>query len=339
MEPGSGISVPDGKAELKNRWHIFSDSCIIKRGYRFCGSPFMPSEERSRLMIKVIASDMDGTLLNEEHEMAPETAEAVKRACSHGIRFIVATGRNFTQAVEQLKDVDITCDYILASGAEVRNFRQQIVSRITLDMELCEKIFEELNNWPVSVIFSTDSFDYRIGTPEKIKESMLLQAQLFHLNMTREEIIKTSLYKRIINKTKIISSMEELRDVKVPVYKIFLFSDDFAMLKELGKMLSRDERIAVASSFESNLEITNVRAQKGPVLKAYIESLGYRMDEVMVLGDSMNDYSMLSMDFGATIAMGNAMPEVKRVAKYVTKTNEEAGVAYVIDRLLESMTN
>lgn len=131
--------------------------------------------------------------------------------------------------------------------------------------------------------------------------------------------------------------MEELRDAKVPVYKIFLFSDDFAMLKELGKLLSRDKRIAVASSFESNLEITDVRAQKGPVLKEYIESLGYSMDEVMVLGDSMNDYSMLSMDFGATIAMGNAMPEVKRAAKYVTKTNEEAGAAYAIERLLESM--
>lgn len=288
-------------------------------------------------MIKVIASDMDGTLLNEDHEMAPETAEAVRRACDRGIRFIVATGRNFTQAAEQLKDVDITCDYILASGAEVRDSRQQIISRISMDLDLCEQIYEELNAWPVSVIFSTDSFDYRIGTPEKIKESMLLQAQLFHLNMSPEEIIKTPIYQRIIKKTKIISGMEELRDAKVPVYKIFLFSDDFAMLKELGKLLSRDKRIAVASSFESNLEITDVRAQKGPVLKEYIESLGYSMDEVMVLGDSMNDYSMLSMDFGATIAMGNAMPEVKRAAKYVTKTNEEAGAAYAIERLLESM--
>lgn len=288
-------------------------------------------------MIKVIASDMDGTLLNEDHEMAPETAEAVRRACDRGIRFIVATGRNFTQAAEQLKDVDITCDYILASGAEVRDSRQQIISRISMDLDLCGQIYEELNAWPVSVIFSTDSFDYRIGTPEKIKESMLLQAQLFHLNMSPEEIIKTPIYQRIIKKTKIISGMEELRDAKVPVYKIFLFSDDFAMLKELGKLLSRDKRIAVASSFESNLEITDVRAQKGPVLKEYIESLGYSMDEVMVLGDSMNDYSMLSMDFGATIAMGNAMPEVKRAAKYVTKTNEEAGAAYAIERLLESM--
>lgn len=129
--------------------------------------------------------------------------------------------------------------------------------------------------------------------------------------------------------------MEEVKRARLTVYKIFLFSDDVAMLGRLNEVLSKDRRIAVAASFETNLEITDVRAQKGPVLKAYIESLGYSMEEVMALGDSMNDYSMLSMDFGATIAMGNAMPEVKEAAKYVTKTNEEAGVAYVIHQLLQ----
>lgn len=286
-------------------------------------------------MIKVIASDMDGTLLNGDHQMTPKTAEAVRRACDSGIRFIVTTGRNYTQAMDQLDGLGITCDYILASGAEVRDSDRKLVSRIDLDLNLCGEILKELNNWPVPVVFSTDSFDYRIGTPEKVRESMLLQAKLFHLNMPPEEIVKTPIYQRIIKKTKIISGMEELKAAGAPVYKIFLYSDDLTMLKRLNETLSKNQRIAVASSFDSNLEITDVRAQKGPVLKAYIESLGYTMDEVMALGDSMNDYSMLSMDFGATIAMGNAMPKVKEAAKYVTKTNEEDGVAYVIDRLLE----
>lgn len=288
-------------------------------------------------MIKVIASDMDGTLLDDEHQMAPVTAEAIRRACDKGIRFIITTGRNYQQAMEQLGGLNLTCDYILASGAEVRNSRLELVSRITMDMNLCEEIFRELSRWPVSVIFSTDSFDYRIGTPEQVEESMLLQGRLFHLNMELEEMKKTPLFQRIKKLTRTVSDIEELKCADVPVYKIFLFSDDLAMLRRLNEVLSKDHRIAVAASFESNLEITDVRAQKGPVLKEYIESLGYSMDEVMVLGDSMNDYSMLSMDFGATIAMGNAMPKIKEAAKYVTKTNQEAGVAYVIDRLLDKM--
>ncbi|HEX3022690.1 MAG TPA: HAD hydrolase family protein, partial [Lachnospiraceae bacterium] len=79
----------------------------------------------------------------------------------------------------------------------------------------------------------------------------------------------------------------------------------------------------------------NIEAQKGIALKEYIESLGYRMDEVMVLGDSMNDYSMLSMDFGATVAMENAMDRIKEVSKYITKTNDEDGVAYAIQKVLD----
>ena len=62
------------------------------------------------------------------------------------------------------------------------------------------------------------------------------------------------------------------------------------------------------------------------------------MDEVMVLGDSLNDLSMISMDFGATVAMENGDPEVKQAAKYITKTNEELGVAHAIRELLKRRT-
>ena len=58
------------------------------------------------------------------------------------------------------------------------------------------------------------------------------------------------------------------------------------------------------------------------------------MDEVLVLGDSMNDYSMLSMDFGATIAMGNAIEDVKAAADYVTRSNNDSGIAYALEQYL-----
>ena len=118
------------------------------------------------------------------------------------------------------------------------------------------------------------------------------------------------------------------------MYKIFLFSADIEMLDRIRRELEENPEIAVASSFETNLEITDVKAQKGPVLKEYIESLGYSMDEVMVLGDSLNDLSMIEMDFGATVAMENAVPEVRSAAKYITKSNEELGAAYAIRELL-----
>ena len=287
-------------------------------------------------MIKVIASDMDGTLLGDDHKPAPETLAAVQRACDSGIRFMIATGRNFPGAMAELKDCGLVCDYIVSSGAEVRNPRQQVVAVHPISMELCRTIYEEIKDYPISVTFCTDGNDYKIGTPEEIEESLMLQMHLFFSDLPREELVQTETYQRIIRSTKTVSDMDELEAAKVPIYKLFLYSEDKGMLGELKQRLEQNKEIAVASSFPTNLEITDVKAQKGPVLKEYIESLGYTMDEVMALGDSLNDLSMIEMDFGATVAMANAEPEVKDVAKYITKSNTEFGVAYAIDRLLEN---
>ena len=286
-------------------------------------------------MIKVIASDMDGTLLGDDHKVAPETLQAIREACSAGIRFMIATGRNFPGAMAQLEGLGLVCDYIVGSGAEVRNPKKEIVQTTAIQPFLCREIYETVSLFPISVIFSTDGYDYRIGTEEEAEESVLRQLGLFHTNLCADEIRQTQLYRQMKENTKVISGIEGLEEAKVPVYKVFLFTGDLEMLDRIKRELEKNEKIAVASSFETNLEITDIKAQKGPVLKAYIESLGYTMDEVMVLGDSLNDYPMISMDFGATVAMGNAVPEVKRAAKFITKSNEEFGVAYAIREVLK----
>ena len=286
-------------------------------------------------MIKVIASDMDGTLLGEDHKIAPETLSAIKEACDAGIRFMICTGRNFPGAMNELEGADLTCDYIVGSGAEVRDPRQQVVRSTAISTRLCREIYETVRKYPISVTFCTDGDDYRIGTEEEVEESLIRQIQAFHLNQCRDEIRDTELYQRMKRNTRVISGIEELEKAGLPVYKLFLFSGDLEMLGKIRRELEKNQEIAVSSSFENNLEITDVKAQKGPVLKEYIESLGYTMDEVMALGDSLNDYSMLSMDFGATVAMENAVPEIRRVAKYTTRSNVEFGVAYAIRELLK----
>lgn len=289
-------------------------------------------------MIKVIASDMDGTLLGDDHKIAPQTLEAIHRACDSGIRFMIATGRNFDSAMQVLDGLDLTCDYVVGSGSEVRNPQKELVSKITMSMDLCREVYETMKKYPISVIFCTDSYDYQIGTAEEIEESMLVHLSLFFLGKNKEEIQKSPMYLGMKENTKVLSDFRELKERGAKVHKIFLFAEDLELLKSISDELSENPNLAVASSFVNNLEITDVRAQKGPVLKSYIESLGYTMDEVMVLGDSLNDYSMLSMDFGATVAMENSVPEIKEVAKYITKSNEEFGVAHAIYEVLKQQS-
>ena len=223
----------------------------------------------------------------------------------------------------------------MGSGAEVRDPQRRVVKTTSISMELCGEIYEAVRKYPISVTFCTDGDDYRIGTEEEVEESIVRQIQMFHLNLCRDELKDTEIYQRMKRTTRNVAGLDELEKAGVPVYKIFLFSADVEMLDQIRRELEQNSGIAVASSFETNLEITDVKAQKGPVLKEYIESLGYTMDEVMALGDSLNDYSMLSMDFGATVAMANAVPEIRRAAKYITKSNVEFGVAYAIHELLK----
>lgn len=287
-------------------------------------------------MIKVIASDMDGTLLNEQHMLNARTAETIKKAQNAGIRFIIATGRAFDQALQAMGDEDIKCDFIVSSGAEVRNPQKEVVRSGCMDIKDCKQVYEVLRKYKISFNFEAADGTYCIGSAEEMEQNMLGHLLAFNHTLTEAQVRELDFFKSVIAKTKVVPAFEDLEKLQVRIIKIFVMSNNLELLKELNEELQQYPNLAVASSFDNNLEITDVEAQKGPVLKEYIESLGYTMDEVMVFGDSMNDYSMISMDFGATVAMENASEKLKKAAKYITKSNVEDGVAYAIEELLKS---
>lgn len=287
-------------------------------------------------MIKVIASDMDGTLLNDNHVFSEKTIQSIKKACEKGFRFMVVTGRNFVSAIQPLRDTGLVCDYVVSSGAVVRNPEKEIVISIDMGFDECEYIYNSFKKYPVGILFCSEEMNHILGTHEEVDECILDYVRFFHETADKEELKKTKTYQQMWERTTALPDYEALRKNNVPIGKMFLFSDNWDMLQEMKKELIKNENLAVSSSAKTNLEVTHVRAQKGPVLKQYIESLGYTMDEVVVFGDSLNDLSMMEMDFGATIAMENADEEIKAVAKYITKSNEDDGVAYAIDEMIKN---
>lgn len=286
-------------------------------------------------MIKVIASDLDGTLLDVNHRINHETAEMVRKVCKAGIRFMVATGRNYEGAVRALEGEDFICDYIVSSGAELRNPQREILFSSTMDMEKCQAVSEVLCRYKISYILCGPDKEYCIGTREEMEQNIIEHIYTFNQNIPMDKIKETEMYQDITGRTLAIPDFESMAKSAAKVTKVFAFSENLEILAEAKRELEKIPGMAVSSSFINNLEITEEAAQKGPVLKNYIESLGYTMDEVMVFGDSLNDYSMISMDFGATIAMENADPEIKKAAKYITKANTENGVAFAMEELLK----
>ena len=286
-------------------------------------------------MIKVIAADMDGTLLGSNHLISKKTQEVIMQACDKGYRFMVVTGRNFISALQALELTPIKCDYIVSSGAQIRDCHKKIIETIILPEEECEYLYRKIKKYNIGMMFCSEMENYMLGTWEEVDEGILNYIKYFHDTSSKEELKKSPLYKLMWDKTKVFSSYEEMKSKGKPITKFFLVSEDINLLEEIKKEIEQNKILAVSSSFKYNLEVTAYDAQKGPVLKKYIESLGYTMDEVMVFGDSMNDYSMMEMDFGATVAMANADEEIKRIAKYETKSNEEDGVAYAILEMLK----
>ena len=180
---------------------------------------------------------MDGTLLGDDHRIAPETLAAVKRACDAGIRFMVATGRNFPGAMEELKGTDLTCDYVVSSGAEVRNPQQEVVKSTPISIDLCEEVYNTAKKYPVSVAFFTDRYDYRIGTKKK-KLKMESSSRSAFSAWTEIPVRKLSgespQYRRIAGNTKGISDIRSLESAGAPVYKIFIFAEDVELLGKLS---------------------------------------------------------------------------------------------------------
>lgn len=286
-------------------------------------------------MIKVIAADMDGTLLGSNHLISKKTQEVIMQACDKGYRFIVVTGRNFISALQALELTPIKCDYIVSSGAQIRDVNKNVIETTILPEKECEYLYRKIKKYNIGMMFCSEMENYMLGTWEEVDEGILNYIKYFHDTAAKEELKKSPLYKLMWDKTKVFSGYEEMKRKGKPITKFFLVSEDINLLEEIKKEIEQNKILAVSSSFKYNLEVTAYDAQKGPVLKKYIESLGYTMDEVMVFGDSMNDYSMMEMDFGATVAMANADEEIKRIAKYETKSNEEDGVAYAILEMLK----
>ena len=129
-----------------------------------------------------------------------------------------------------------------------------------------------------------------------------------------------------------IGKTEEFKAIKKVLN--YFKSKDEEINNDKNLSLEEIKELKNLLNFDTNIEITDKNANKGVALEAYAKEHNIKMEEVMAFGDSLNDYSMLSKDFGYTVAMGNATQKIKKTAKYITKTNDEDGVAKVIEKFI-----
>ena len=283
-------------------------------------------------MIKMIAADMDGTLLNGKREISKENCEAIHAAQQAGIEFVIATGRSLGSAMPVLENYDFKCTYILASGGEIRDEQLELKKRECMKYEKIKEIVDLCEKYPVQIHFCGAEHDYAVGSEEEVQEAICRELSSF-TGIPMEKIPETMLNERMNSHIIRLDTMEEVREYNI--YKAFIFSDDVAMLDKLNAEIIELGGIASASSFPTNIEITDIRAQKGIALEALALKKNIQLSEIMAVGDSLNDESMLSLPLGASVVMENGHERLKEICSHMTKSNDEDGVAYAIYKAMD----
>ena len=286
-------------------------------------------------MIKLIASDMDGTLLNHNHKIPKENVELINYAKNQGIEFIVATGRAYYEALPALNEENINCDVISFNGGIVYDKNGNIISITPMLPKDLYYTIEILKSFDISYQLYTKNTIYTKSIETDINAYIDLirsngyDPDVEHLRAEAQQKLDVGYITEVENIELYLNEKEN------PPIKIIAISNDISKLESAAKLLSENTSISVTSSGANNIEIMHKNATKGEALKEIAKIYGINLENAVAIGDNLNDQAMLDI-VGYSVAMKNGNTILKEQAKYVTeKTNSEGGVADTIFKLIE----
>lgn len=283
-------------------------------------------------MIKCIAIDMDGTLLNSSLKISEENISAIKKAQRSGIEVVITTGRSFPEAINLLDAAGIKCSCICVNGAEVRNAEQEVTKIRPLEKDTARQVQQYLQSEYMYYEFFTNKGTYTVNMDEGVSVFENLANRSEHDNEIK--MMKKHLKERL-EFLKTLDSFELIYDGdEYHIYKLLAFTMDESTLERAREFLRKIDGIAVSSSGFNNVEVNSSKSTKGIALEDFVKEKGISLMETMAIGDNYNDLSMFER-VGRSVAMGNADDEIKAQCDEVTLTNEESGVANAILAVLE----
>lgn len=287
-------------------------------------------------MIRLIATDMDGTLLDGNHQISPENIAAIREATQRGIKFVIATGRIMADVQGFIESYGLSPYYLTMNGAELHAPDHTLLHSAYIDHERSQKIYE--------IIASFTRFNLEIYTDRgHFSANSRLKTYRGLLDRMREVRPGTNFFKNFLwslknphfKKLQYIKDFDAFWQSDVNIAKFITFSRAPGKLAALAERLAAEvPDLAISASFRTNIEINDAAATKGNTLNILTQQLGIAEDEVLVLGDGTNDLSMFEAFPTNATAMENGVAELKRAAAHITKDNLHNGVAAAIGEVL-----
>lgn len=266
---------------------------------------------------KLIAFDIDGTVLNEKGELPPRTGAALQRAMSAGIKVICATGRMFPSALHIIRQIGVTDSSVFLNGAQIKNpVTNETVYERELNRELTRRIlaFYRENGW-YAQIYHGDRLFVEDDTDERCKH-----------------------YERVSN-VKAVALGSDFWNFEGTSAKMLGIEFDIEAYKKMcdGTAAEFAGEIYAAPSQGCFIEIVHAEVNKARSLAFAAERLGVSQKDTLAFGDGENDREMLKWA-GLGAAMGNASDRVKKCADIIAPDNNSDGVAVIIENFLDKGT-
>ena len=270
--------------------------------------------------IKLVAIDLDGTLLTSEKKVTENTINTLKEVVEQGLIVVIATGRPLLGLDTVIKDVPKSPYILTTNGARIVNVETgEVILEKLIPHELVLKLFDVLGKYDcVKEIFYN-------GQGYMSSDDM----KRIHIYHKKPEMCD---YVRKTRKP-IPDLLEYMKEVKGSADKAQAIFNDMKVREQVWKELDDLNELNLADSLHYNIEINAKGVEKGSSLEFLVENLGILQEEVMAIGDGANDIRMLEVA-GIGVAMGNAKEEIKRVANVVTASNDDEGVAKVLEQYI-----
>lgn len=264
-------------------------------------------------MFKVIASDLDGTLLNSDKDISDYTIKTLKEAYDKGTEFIVCTGRMYDSMSYLLPKLTFSRYSITSMGAEIYdNFTKKRVYERPMEEEHVLRIAE-------------------YGLKNNVHMNIYINNVLYTNSLDK---YSERYYKDTTSQALLIEGdvLEFLKGKKLS--KLIFIGEEEDMPKHFKVMTELlGGKINICASFKHYLEFSHIEAQKDITLNKFIETLGYKKDELIVFGDSGNDVSMLK-NTGFSVCVANGWQEAKDASNLICESNDNDGVAKTVKRFI-----
>lgn len=267
--------------------------------------------------IKAVFIDIDGTLTNSKHEITETIRDSIKKLKENGVYIILCSGRKNIDVCKYSKEVCASEYAISSNGAQTYDYeKKKNIYKDDIKYGDVSSVWSYCEKNKLELVFNT--IDYQFGN----------------------NIFCSDIYKDRI----IIEDIVKLK--RKEIYQIIINTNNFYEMKKCEEFINKNKELKIANYSRDYMKnnsnscepyyifVNNYSADKGTAIKNFLNIMNIKKENTICFGDRINDLTMFN-SCGVKVAMDNADEPLKKVADYITLSNEENGVAYFINKYIK----